>query len=75
VLAPSGLKTTQRAILAQIQQFLVSGDFVSAFEKPSPKVLMNHTATPAQGRLNRPHIDFEQDLVQFIKTPDKPSTF
>jgi len=36
---------------------------------------MNYAATPSQGRLDRSHVDFEQDVVQFIKTPDKPSTF
>ena len=40
-----------------------------------PKALLNHTATPSQSPLDHTHIDFEQDLVQLIKTPNEPSAF
>jgi hypothetical protein len=36
---------------------------------------MNHAATPSQGSLDRTHIDFEQEIVQLIKTPNKSSSF
>jgi hypothetical protein len=36
---------------------------------------MDHTAARSQGPLDRTHIDFEQEIVQLIKTPNEPSSF